>query len=150
MIIELLLLVLIGSIVGTLLGLIPGIHPNMIILFAPVFASLATTPAGVYYSVVFIVGMGVANSFSSFIPAIYLGASEDAEMFSSYPGHKMLLAGRGHEAVVLTVIGGVMSVIIAAALIPIIVYVIPTVYSASRQYVWIFLVLIVGYLILSL
>ena len=143
---EILLLVVAGTLAGFIMGLIPGIHPNMVILLAPLFLAV---PEGIYYAAAFIVGLGVANSFSSFIPAIYLGASDDAELLSSYPGHRMLLAGRGHDAVALTVLGGVASVVLTVILLPLIVLVVPAAYSATRSYVWAFLVIIVLFVILS-
>lgn len=149
MFLEILLFVALGTGAGFLIGLIPGIHPNMIILLVPSFLAIAEDATGVYYLTAFIVGLGVANSFSSFIPSIYLGASDDAELLSASPGHEMLLEGKGHHAAMLTVFGGITAVVITSAMLPFMALTIPFLYNSARGYIWIFLLLISAYMILS-
>ncbi|MEK6800324.1 MAG: tripartite tricarboxylate transporter permease, partial [Nanoarchaeota archaeon] len=62
--------------------------------------------------VVFIVAMSITHTFIDFIPAVFLGAPEEDSLLSVLPGHKMLLAGRGYEAVVFTFYGSLTAILI--------------------------------------
>jgi len=116
----LILALFLGCLAGILTGLAPGIHVNTVA--AGVLASLGILTA--YFSPlalgVFLVSMVIMHSFVDFIPSIFLGAPDDGETaLSVLPGHKLLLEGRGYDALKLTVIGGIGSTIIGLALLPI-------------------------------
>jgi len=96
--------VILGCIVGVLTGLVPGLHPNT---FLPFLSGTA-----------FIIGLAVSHSFFDFLPAIMLGAPDEAASLSVLPGHKMLLRGKGLEAFRLTILGGLFAGTAAVALIP--------------------------------
>ncbi len=111
---EVVAAIVFGIAAGVLAGLIPGLHPNL-------FASLALT----YFAgldplllAVFLLCSGIANSFVSFIPSIFLGAPESESSLSVLPGHRMLRKGRGYEAVYLTVAGGVLGGVLVFLLFP--------------------------------
>jgi putative membrane protein len=106
MILELALALIIGVLFGTITGLFPGIHINL------VAAGLLALVGGAYFSgikviilVVFIVAMALTHTFIDFIPSIFLGAPEEDSFLAVLPGHELLKAGKGHEAVVLTLYG---------------------------------------------
>jgi len=150
MFIELMLFILAGSMCGILLGLIPGMHPNMIVLLSPLL--LGFTALGmewVYYITVFIVALGISNTFSSFIPSTYLGASDDAEMLATHPSHKMLVEGKGHEAVVLSVTGALFAILLCLILIPLIYFTVPPAYAFLKGYIWMLLAAMSFFMILS-
>jgi putative membrane protein len=98
---------LLGILAGISTGLIPGLHTNTVaILVASASAILLNyfTPLEVG---VFLVSMVVVHSFVDFIPSIFLGAPEDTTALGVLPGHELLMQGKGHRAVKLTVIGGI-------------------------------------------
>jgi putative membrane protein len=102
----------IGIILGTIAGLIPGIHTNNITRIAfltPLFGNEA---------IVFIVSMVVTQSFVDFIPAIFIGAAGEGSFEGILPGHRMFLQGKAHEAIVLTVFGGITATIISIICFP--------------------------------
>ena len=111
---ELFIVFLLGTFIGCFCGFVPGLHPNSTIpvvfafsfLFQPIEAA------------VILVSAGVANSFVSFIPAIFLGAPEAGSALSVLPGHRLLMQGRGFEAVRLTVIGGMGAMFLAVLMLP--------------------------------
>lgn len=114
MLFELILFSLLGIILGTLLGLLPGLHLNNIL---PLFLSLAFLISNPYYLSVLIISTAIAQVFVSFIPSVFLGASEVDTGLSVLPGHRLLLEGRGYEAIKLTVIGGLSALSISILLI---------------------------------
>ena len=98
---------------------------------------------------VFIVSMAVTHSFLDSIPSIFLGAPDPDMSLAVLPGHKMLLEGKGYEAVRLTVIGSLMSIIIAAILIFPLVKVVEKIYSFLQVYMAYILILIILILVLK-
>lgn len=62
--------------------------------------------------------MAVTHTFIDTIPAIYLGAPDSDTALSILPGHKLLLKGKGHEAVLLTIIGSLCALILSISIIP--------------------------------
>jgi len=118
--IDLIIALLLGCCVGIFTGLAPGIHVNTVA--AGVLASLAFLTK--WFSPlalgVFLIAMVIMHCFTDFIPSIFLGAPDDGETaLSVLPGHKMLLEGRGYDALKLTVIGGVGATLIGLAMLPV-------------------------------
>jgi putative membrane protein len=140
-----LLALLIGIIFGIVAGLLPGLHPNntipMILGLSFLFGPLPTA--------IILVSSGVVNSFINFIPSILLGAPEESTVLGVLPGHKLLLEGRGFEAIKLCVIGSLGGVLFAILTLPMFVFVIPTLYEIIRPHVHWLLIAVIGYLILE-
>jgi TctA family transporter len=103
---------LLGSALGVVSGLIPGIHVNTLALLllasypalASLFSGLCALLGAPVESVPLlvacvIVSASVVHSFVDFIPSVFLGAPDESEALSVLPGHRLLLAGRGIEAV---------------------------------------------------
>ena len=141
---EIVFVALLGIGAGILAGLIPGIHPN---LFAS-FILLYFYGFDPFLLCVFLLCSGIANSFASFIPSIFLGAPESENSLSVLPGHKLLLHGRGYEAVKLSVIGGIIGGIIGIMLLPVLILT-GIWYSKFRFLIPIGLVAIVFFMIFS-
>jgi len=144
--IDILVFLLLGVIAGVVMGLIPGVHPNMIILVVPVLASLNLP---VLPLLAFLVSMGVTNAIVDFIPSILLGAPDAEKELSVLPGHKMLLAGHGYEAVKLAVTGALGSVIFVALALPVLFLVVPAAFSFFSPVITLLLGLIVTVMILT-
>lgn len=105
MIFEIIVAIFIGIAIGTFTGLFPGIHINLVA--AMLLASLGYF-AGVpsIALVVFIVAMAITHTFLDFIPSVFLGAPEEDSFLAVLPGHQLLIEGRGFEAIVMTLYGG--------------------------------------------
>ena len=65
----------------------------------------------------FIISMSLTHSFLDEITSIFLGAPYSGMAMGVLPGHKLLLEGKGLEAVKLTVIGRLICLIIPCLLI---------------------------------
>ena len=142
---DLLLSLLIGIVFGIVAGLLPGLHPNntipIILGMSFLFGPLATA--------VILVTSGVSNSFINFIPSILLGAPEDSTALGVLPGHKLLMEGRGYEAIKLCVIGSLGGVLFSVLTLPLFIFIIPPVYELIRPHVHWLLVAVIGYMVLS-
>lgn len=132
---DIILLAVLGVGGGVLTGLIPGVHPNSIsalmISISPALLALFSLHA----VIVFIIAMAISHTFLSFIPSVFLGMPEGETSLSVLPGHRYLLAGRGYEAVYLTVVGGVGVIILSVLLLPLLVVVLPLLYAQVRSYI---------------
>ncbi len=132
--IELLLAIivftLLGCLAGIITGLVPGIHVNnvayMVLASQSIIISMAVWAFGwalpSSYELMIIVcslviGNVITHTFLDFIPSIFLGAPEGDTALSLLPGHRMMLAGRGYEAVKCSVIGSFGAVLGALALL---------------------------------
>lgn len=129
MIIELVIALLIGILAGTLTGLIPGIHVNLVAVVLLGYASFFLGFVSPLVFVVFVVSMSVTHTFLDFLPSVFLGAPDDDTVLSVLPGHEMLMKGRGYEAVILTLYGGLAAIVLTLFLAPVFVYVLPLFYE---------------------
>ena len=103
-----------GIALGTCSGLIPGLHANN---FALLLASMVVVLPGDPLLVgVAMLAAGVVHTFLDVIPALAIGVP-DAEMaMMALPGHRMVLEGRGQEALYLSALGSGIAVLFAIPL----------------------------------
>ncbi|WP_306057964.1 tripartite tricarboxylate transporter permease [Natronococcus wangiae] len=111
---RLLAWILAGSMLGTMSGLVPGLHANnFALLLAGVAPSVPGPPLFVGCAML---AAGVVHTFLNAVPAMALGVP-DAEMAATaLPGHRMVLEGRGHEAIRLSALGSLLAVLAAIPL----------------------------------
>ena len=149
MFVEILLAILIGVSAGIITGLTPGIHINLVSALLVGFSSYLLGITSPLSLAVFIIAMGVTHTFLDAIPSIFLGAPDEDMVLGVLPGHKLLLEGKGYEAVKLTVIGSLLSLIATLLLIPISIPFVPIIYSFIQPYIGYALIVIVIYMILK-
>jgi putative membrane protein len=146
MFLETLFYALAGCGLGIFSGVMPGMHVNTLIAvllpFAPLFSSQ-------YYFIVFIVAVGVSEIFMNFIPSIFLGAPDADTAMSVLPGHRLLLEGRGYEALKLIVVGGLGALIFGLIFITIFANAFSFLYENSRPYMHFVISAVVCLMILS-
>ena len=142
--IEIFTATLLGIGAGIVTGLMPGIHVNL------VSATLLSTSAfflgftDVTTLAVFIISMAVIHTFLDVIPSIYLGAPEADTVMGVLPGHRMLLQGRGYEAIKLTVIGSFGSLIAVLLATPLLLVVMRAAQPVLEPWIgWILLAVVV-------
>ncbi len=105
---EIIIALFIGIFFGVCSGLFPGIHINLVAAFLLASIGYFSGIEGIVL-VVFIVAMAITHTFIDFIPSVFLGAPDDENFLAVLPGHELLRKGRGHEAVVLTLYGGLIA-----------------------------------------
>lgn len=142
---ELLLALAFGIALGTVCGLLPGMHPNNTI---PIILGLSFLFPPLSAAII-LISAGIVNSFVAFIPSILLGATEGENALSVLPGHKLLLQGRGYEALKLTAVGGFASVLFALFTLPVFVFAVPKIYFFIRPNIHLLLIFVVAYMIFS-
>lgn len=108
---EILVIIILGVFTGLLTGLTPGLHPNTVIFSSMPFYFGMGIDFILYAS--FISGISVSHTFHDFIPSIFLGVPEPDSALAALPGQAMALRGRGVEAFIHTVYGGVYSMLVA-------------------------------------
>lgn len=147
MLLEILIGLFVGILAGCITGLIPGVHVNLISLLALTFSPKLleyTTPLPIG---VFIIAMSVTHSFLDFIPSVFLGAPDSSTALSVLPGHKLLLEGKAYEAVKLTLVGSLGSLIFCILLVPLLIPFVNFVYPILKNYVGYVLIVIVLFMI---
>src|SRR3989344_9053716 len=130
---ELLIALFIGVIAGVIAGLLPGIHTNLIsaiLISSSGFLLVFLSPIALF---IFIVAMSITQSFVDFIPSIYLGAPDEDTVLSTMPGHNLFLKGSGHEAVILTIIGSSIAVVLFIIFIPFFIFILPKIYPFIQR-----------------
>ena len=141
---EILIAILFGAFIGIFTGLIPGVHVNLVSLL---LLSMSGYLLGFTTPIVlccFIISLSIVHTFLDSIPSIFLGAPDAEQALNALPGHKLLLQGKGFEAVKLTVIGSLISLIIVVALIPFAIPVVGKIYPLLEPYIgWILLAAVI-------
>src|SRR5665648_424560 len=98
--------VIVGFILGIISGLFPGIHTNnfalLLLALAPDAIEMGILPIHI---AIIILANSITHTFLDIIPSIYLGAPDADTALTVLPGHRMLLEGRGPEAVRLSALG---------------------------------------------
>lgn len=148
MFLEVLLFTFLGIGVGVVTGIIPGLHPNTVfVMILSLTFFMADTPT--IYVLVFVVSLAISNTFTDFLPSILFGAPDPSTALSVLPSHKFLLAGRGYEALFLTVIGGLGVTIITLLTMPLLLWIIPQIYGVIHPYIHVLLSVIMLWMILT-
>lgn len=102
-----------GICLGTVSGLTPGLHANN---FALLLASAVPVLPGPSIALgAAMLAAGVVHTFLDVVPALALGVPDPATAAVTLPGHRLVLDGRGREALRLSALG---SGLAAAAALP--------------------------------
>jgi len=103
-----------GIALGTLSGLVPGLHANNFALLLAGFAP--SIPAEPEFVGAAMLAAGVTHTFLDIVPALALGVPDPAMAPTALPGHKLVLQGRGREALRLSALGSALAVAFAVPL----------------------------------
>jgi len=117
-----------GAFLGCLTGLVPGLHSNNVASliganpgFIVGIATLGLVVSGgerwTLLASCAVVACAVAHTVANIVPSIYLAVPEGETALSVLPGHRMVLAGRGEEALRVSVLSSLLSLTVALALV---------------------------------
>jgi len=121
-----------GVTLGTISGLTPGIHANT---FALLLAGVApAVPGPLSYVGAAMLAAGTVHTFLDVVPALALGVPDPAMAASALPGHRLVLQGRGREAVRLSALGSAGAVVFAVPLSVPMTRLMTTAYPAVRAH----------------
>lgn len=144
MLLETFVFILLGTCAGIVLGLIPGMHINNIL---PLILMLSFVSP--HSLAVFIASLSVSQIFVGYISSVFLGAPNEDTSLSVLPGHRLLLEGRGYEAIKLVVFGGISSVLLSLAVIAVLSNYFVYLYDISRPYIQYPILLVIIFMIFS-
>jgi putative membrane protein len=146
---EILLWSLAGVFFGSLISWIPGFHIyNIMALLVGVFGVGEVMPVQAFPF--FAVAAIVAYTYVSAISSVYFSVADESAVLMLFPTQRYLLLGRGHEAVLLYLIGALSgTVILVVSALLIFPKVLPPLYQATSPYVTYFLVAIVVFMFMS-
>ena len=143
MVITSIILATIGVILGIIAGIAPGIHPNL--LATTVLAAYEKFQPDIVSSFdicIAILAMTITNVVIAFIPSTFLGVPESENVLSLLPSHQYLKEGRGHEAVVLSLTGALVALIISVLTWPLGSVIIKEIYTTIRPHTpWIMIII---------
>ncbi len=129
-----------GFLLGVISGLMPGLHVNT---FAALLlgASSAMMDLGLspYHIAVIVLAASISQTFIDAIPTVLVGAPDSDTALAVLPGHRLMLMGRGIEAVRLSAIGSAGSVLVALLLIPLLSYLFSSYYDLLMEHIGLFL-----------
>ncbi|PSQ03978.1 hypothetical protein BRC92_05675 [Halobacteriales archaeon QS_4_69_31] len=136
-----------GVALGTVSGLTPGVHANT---FALLLAGVApAVPGPLSFVGAAMLAAGTVHTFLDVVPALALGVPDPAMAASALPGHRLVLEGRGREAVRLSALGSACAVVFAVPLAVPMTRVMTGVYPALRAHLGVVLAGVAGLLVLT-
>ncbi|MFC6904289.1 tripartite tricarboxylate transporter permease [Halalkalicoccus tibetensis] len=103
-----------GALLGTLSGLTPGLHANNFALILAGMAPLVPGPPLLVGAAM--LSAGVVHTFLDVVPALALGVPDADMAVMALPGHRLVLEGRGYEALRLSAMGSALAVVFAVPL----------------------------------
>lgn len=137
------LCIALGFFLGVFSGLVPGLHLNnfaaMLLALSPQLMAQGLTP---YQAASIILAASISQTFFDAIPAIFLGAPDSEAALTVLPGQRLMLEGRGIEAVRLSALGSACSVVAAMLLVYPISWIFSSYYEYLMKYVGVVLLLI--------
>ena len=111
---QALLYLLFGISLGTCSGLIPGLHANNFALFLAGIAPLL--PGQPIMVGLAMLAAGVVHTFLDAVPALTIGVPDADMAVAALPGHRLVIEGRGMEALRLSALGSGIAVLLAIPL----------------------------------
>ena len=99
---------------GTVSGLVPGLHANTLALLLA--ATAGAVPGPRVYVGAAMLAAGVTHTFLDVVPALALGVPDPAMAAGALPSHRLVIEGRGREALRLSALGSAGAVLLAVPL----------------------------------
>ena len=136
-----------GVALGALSGLTPGLHVNNLALLLA--AAAPAVPGPPRFVGAAMLAAGVVHSFLDVVPSLALGVPDPAMAAAALPGHRLVLAGRGREAVRLSALGSGLAVCFAVPLAVPVTRAMTTAYPVMRAHLSLVLGGVVAFLLLT-
>ncbi|HIH39770.1 TPA: hypothetical protein HA219_03555 [Candidatus Woesearchaeota archaeon] len=147
MFIEIFAAILVGSLFGIVTGITPGIHINLVAALLLVISPVLLH----YFSPIIlasvIISMSIVHTFLDFIPGCFLGAPDESTAMAIMPTHRLLLEGKGFEAVKLATIGSFLGLLVVLIMLPALILGVPWIFNNLKNYIGIILLAVAFYMI---
>ena len=148
MFLEIILATILGIATGIFTGLTPGIHINLVSVLVVSFSPFLLTLFSPVSLGVYIITMAITHTFLDALPGIYLGAPDESQVLNVLPGHRMLLAGEGHNAVKLIIIGSFGCFLLSLLFFPLTIEFMRKFYPLIEKYIGYILIILMMFMIL--
>lgn len=117
-----------GALLGCLTGMVPGFHsnnvaatvgadPGLLLMVATLGTLAVDDPAWALVASCAVVSCAIAHTVANIVPSVYMAVPEGDTALTVLPGHRMVQAGRGGEALRISVVSSVASLAVATALV---------------------------------
>lgn len=146
---EFLLAIFLGITFGIFTGLFPGVHVNLVSVLLISFSPVLLVYTSPMVLAVFIISLAITHTFLDTIPSIYLGAPDEAQALNVLPGHRLLLKGLGHNAVIYTILGSLGSLLLSLLFFPLFIFSMGKLSSIVNYIIGYLLLGIIAYMILK-
>ncbi|MFA6461949.1 MAG: tripartite tricarboxylate transporter permease [Candidatus Woesearchaeota archaeon] len=147
MLAEVLVSLFLGVILGTFTGITPGLHVNLVSLLLLSFSPVLLQYTSPIVLCVFIIALAMTQTFMDALPGIYLGAPDESQALNILPGHRLLLKGEGHNAVVYNTLGSLGCVILGLIFFPLFIWSMGAVYTVLKGVMGYLLAIIMAFMI---
>ena len=139
---------LLGIATGTLTGITPGLHINLVASIIAGSAAALTKTLSPFDIGVYLLTMSITHTFLDAVPAVFLGVAEGSELLSLLPSQRLVLQGRGMQAIFLLTFGALGCLLLSTALIPVLMKALPWAYYALKPHMGIVLIILTGWMLL--
>jgi len=129
-----------GICLGIVTGTLPGLHINLVAVLMLSLSPLLLHWASPLMLAVFLISLAITHTFLDALPSVYLGAPDEAQALNVLPGHRLLLQGKGHLAVLLITLGSFGSLLLSALLLPFFIMLMKII-SSAMQFIIVYLLL---------
>jgi len=141
------LALVLGCALGLISGLVPGIHVNTLAAMLVSLSLVLTIPFNALAIVVLCAA--VVHSFVSIVPSILLGAPNPDTALAVLPAHRLVLDGRGLEALRLSALGSFGASLLSISLVPVFVLFLLAGYPFLSRHMGVLLVGVMVVMVLS-
>ena len=149
MFLHIVLALSLGCLIGTITGIVPGIHINLVSVLLLSLSPILLNYTNPLVLCVFIISMAITHTFLDTIPSIFLGAPDSVDALNVLPGHRMLLAGKGYEAVKITITGSFLCLVLGIFITPLLILAAPKIFSILKPYIGYILILVILFMIIK-
>jgi len=147
MFLDIVIALILGVGTGIITGLTPGLHINLVSVLVLSFSPFLLQITSPIVLGVYIIAMAITHTFLDALPSIYLGAPDEAQALNVLPGHRLLMRGEGHNAVLCTVIGALGVIILGILFFPLFIFLMKWLAEPVTGIVGYLLIIIVIYMI---
>lgn len=136
-----------GIILGIITGLTPGIHINLVASIIVAYSYYILKLLNPITITITITAMAVTHTIFDIIPSTLLGIPNSENLTILLPAHKLTIEGKAKLAILYGLIGSLCGILTTIVLSPLIIKVIPNIYSYLKNYIALILIITSLYVI---
>ena len=143
---NILIFCFLGFIFGIFAGLCPGMHPNTLFFIVLAISSILNVDS--YSLIAFIITLSITDLFMNYIPNIFLSIPDSSLVLNVLPGHKLVLEGKGYDALFISILSSLGTLLLTISLLPILIKFLPLIHSFVYPFIHFLLLLTIVWMCL--